>query len=73
LNRQGGSNLQDEHLKIAILQIFWGVHLALSIGGVIAERNILSSFAYSSGLRLFNLAENENVFLHEKAACSNGK
>jgi hypothetical protein len=35
-----------------ILQNFWGVHLALPIGGVLAERNILSRFAYSARLRL---------------------
>jgi hypothetical protein len=47
LNRQGGSNLQDKYL-----QIFWGVDLALSFGGVIAEWDILSRFAYSSRRRL---------------------
>jgi hypothetical protein len=30
------------------LQIFWEVDFALPIGGVIAERNILSRFAYLS-------------------------
>jgi hypothetical protein len=34
------------------LRIFWGVHLALPIGGVIAEGNILYRFAYSSRRRL---------------------
>jgi hypothetical protein len=29
---------------IEILLIFWGVHLALPIGGVIADSNILSRF-----------------------------
>jgi hypothetical protein len=33
------------------LRIFWGVHLALPIGGVIAERNILYRFAYLSRCR----------------------
>jgi hypothetical protein len=34
------------------LRIFWGVHLALAIGGGIAERNILYHFAYSSSHHL---------------------
>jgi hypothetical protein len=34
------------------LRIFWGVHLALPIGKVLADRNILYRFAYSSRCRL---------------------
>jgi hypothetical protein len=33
---------------------FWAVHLALPIGGVIADRNIFNRFAYSSRRRLLN-------------------
>ncbi len=73
LNRQGGSNLQDECSNNRDFADFWGVHLALPIGGVIderniAERNILSRFDYSSRHRLLMYpleAETEICFLHK--------
>jgi hypothetical protein len=48
LNRRGGTNLQDKYSNKWEFADF----LALPIGGVIAERNILYRFAYSSRRRL---------------------
>jgi hypothetical protein len=53
---------------------FWGgggVHLALSIGGVIAERNILHRFAYSrvvkmSPVDLAGGSGNRNMYFKQK-------
>jgi hypothetical protein len=70
LNRQGGSNLQDGDSNSEDFADFWGILLALPVGGVIAERNILSRVAYSSRCRLLiNLAVaigNGNTFFKQK-------
>jgi hypothetical protein len=42
LNRRGGKNFQDEY-STENWRIFWGVHLALPIGEVIAERKICTA------------------------------
>jgi hypothetical protein len=57
-----------------ILRIFLGDHLALLIGRVIAERNILSRFAFSSRRRPVNLVVargNGNMVFTQKLQIAN--
>jgi hypothetical protein len=52
------------------LRIFWGVHLALPIGGVIAERNILYHlpiyFGKTSPVNLAVASGNGNMYFKQK-------
>ncbi len=57
-------------------RIFWGVHLALPIGGVITERNILTPlplFVETMPVLKAVASGNGNIEFYRETACSNLK